>query len=105
MLIRLCYSILYCYRQMSLLPSNLVTDHGSDNSEGVKGAHHQSPAAMGSDDSSLSSSPSGGGGCYVPSMLEPHTAKHTSHVVDLHRLGTYCVLIWCHYIYTLHQVF
>jgi len=86
---------------MSLLPSNLVTDHGNDNSEGVKGTHHQSTATMESDITSCSSSPSEGGGGYVPSMLEPHTAKHTSHVVDLHKLGTYCILIWCHYISTL----
>ncbi|XP_065919089.1 uncharacterized protein [Dysidea avara] len=76
-------------RQMSLLPSNLVTDHDSDNSEGVKGTHHQSPPAMESDDDNTSlSSPSGGGGGYVPSMLEQRTATHTSHVVDLRKLAT-----------------
>ena len=85
---------------MSLLPSNLVTDHDSDNSEGVKGTHHQSPPAMESDDDNTSlSSPSGGGGGYVPSMLEQRTATHTSHVVDLRKLGTCCVFIWCYYIY------
>jgi len=85
-----------CHRQMSLLPSSFVSSHDSDNSEGVKGTHHQSPNVMESDNTSVSSSPPGGREGYVPSMLEQHTATH---VVDLHKLGTYCVHIWCYYIY------
>ena len=83
--------LFHLYRQISLLPSTLVTNH--DNSQGVK-VTYQSPAAIESDDdTSMSSSPPGGRGGYVPSMLEQHTSK----VVDLHKLGMF-VLIWCYYI-------
>lgn len=42
------------------------------------------------DESSVSLSPSGGGGGYIPSTLEQHSHRRTtptSHIIDLKKLG------------------
>lgn len=71
------------YRQEA---SSLCND---DNTQGVKVT--QDIVTMDSDDeSSVSLLPSGGGGGYVPSTLEPHSHKRTtptSHTIDLKKLG------------------
>lgn len=77
-----------CYRQEA---SSLCND---DNTQGVKVT--QDIVTMDSDDeSSVSLLPSGGGGGYVPSTLEPHSHKRTtptSHTIDLKKLGKYITL-------------
>ena len=76
-----CYHT--CYRQEG---SPL---HSDENTHGVK-VTRQLVTMDTDDESSVSLSPSGGGGGYIPSTLEQHSHRRTtptSHIIDLKKLG------------------